>query len=174
MYCSEFVWSVLALRNCNPATTADAFKGRKVPSCVSSPMTPMKATGNFISRRWRTSQAGLADGPLLVIDSLSLPAAKRDALLEQVFDENLSKSAKMSQGHREVAQTMQPKFEPLERYYKDVSEGGWRRIQAYFVGNAFRRAMPENYSPTSFLIDTLLPSNNNHRTMDYVATVVFD
>ncbi|MGD9805611.1 MAG: hypothetical protein AB7E81_01060 [Hyphomicrobiaceae bacterium] len=174
MYCSEFVWSILALRNCDPATTADVLKGRNVPSCVSAPMTPMKATGNYISSRSSSSQAGLTDGPLLVIDALKLPNAKRDALLSQVFVENPSKAAQMSQGHREIAQTMQPKFAPMEKYYKDVSNGGWRRIQAYFVGNAFRRAIPENYSPTSYLINTLLPSNNTSRTMDYVATVVFD
>lgn len=174
VYCSEFVWAILALRNCNPATTADAFKGRRVPTCVNAPMTPMKATGNYISRRSNSSQAGLADGPLLVIDSLKLPDAERDTLLSQVFVENPGKAANMSQGHREIAQTMQPKFAPLEKYYKDVSEGGWRRIQAYFISSAFRRAMPDNYSPTSYLIDTLLPSSNSYRTMDYVATVVFD
>jgi len=174
MYCSEFVWSVLALRDCDPGTTAGAFNGRGVPSCVSAPMTPMKATGNAINSRSRSAQAGLTDGPLLVIDSLKLPDAERNALLSEVFVENPSKSAQMSEGHREVAQAMQPKFAPMEKYYKDVSQGGWRRIRAYFVSNAFRRAIPENYSPTSYLINTLLPSNNTSRTMDYVATVVFD
>ena len=34
--------------------------------------------------------------------------------------------------------------------------------------------IPENYSPTSFLINTLLPANNVNRTMDYVATIVIE
>jgi hypothetical protein len=174
MYCSEFVWSILALRKCNPATTADAFNGTSVPSCVSPALTPMKATGNYISRRTRSSQAGLADGPLLVIDALKLPKADRDARLKEVFVENPSKVANMSSGHREVAATMQPKFAPLEQYYQAVADGGLHRIQAYFIGNAFRKAMPDNYSPTSYLIDTLLPSNNSNRTMDYVATIMFE
>lgn len=174
MYCSEFVWSILALRKCNPATTAEAFKGAGVPACVTPAMTPMKATGNYISRRGQSSHAGLADGPLLVIDSLKLPKEDRNALLHEVFVENPSKSANMSSGHREVAKTMQPKFAPLERYYTAVAQGGLHRIQAFFISNAFRDAMPDNYSPTSFLIDTLLPPSNTNRTMDYVATIMFE
>ena len=50
MYCSEFVWSLLSLRNCDPAKDADAFKGSRVPSCVKEPMEPMKATGNVLPR----------------------------------------------------------------------------------------------------------------------------
>lgn len=174
MFCSEFVWSILTLRQCDPATTADAFNGQGMPSCVSPPMIPMKATGNYISRRSRSSRAGLADGPLLVIDALELPKAERNALLHDVFVENPSKTANMSSGHREVAKAMQPKFAPLEKYYKAAAQGGFHRIQAYFIGNAFRKAMPDNYSPTSFLINTLLPPENSTRTMDYVATIMFE
>lgn len=134
----------------------------------------MKATGNYISRRSASSHAGLADGPLLVIDAMKLPDAERNALLHNVFVENPSKLANMSSGHREVAQAMQPKFTPLERYYKAAAEGGFHRIQAFFLGNAFRRAIPDNYSPTSYLINTLLPPNNRTRTMDYVATIMFE
>lgn len=174
MFCSELVWSILALRKCDPKTTAESFKDARVPSCVSTPMIPMKATGNYISRRSAASHAGLADGPLLVIDSLKLPDADRDALLHTVFVESPTKLATMSSGHREVAEAMQPKFTPLEKYYKAAAEGGFHRIQAYFIGNAFRKAIPDNYSPTSYLINTLLPPNNSTRTMDYVATIMFE
>jgi hypothetical protein len=174
MYCSEFVWSILALRKCNPSTTADAFNGKGVPACVSVPMTPMKATGNYISRRSNSSFSGLADGPLLVIDAMKLQKDERNKLLSEVFVENPSKAANMSSGHREVAATMQPKFAPLEKYYTAAADGGFQRIQAYFISNAFRRAMPDNYSPTSYLINALLPSDNNNRTMDYVATIMFE
>jgi hypothetical protein len=34
------------------------------------------------------------------------------------------------------------------------------------------RKVPDNYSPTSYLINTLLPVDNSNRTMDYVATIV--
>lgn len=174
MFCSEFVWSILALRKCDPKTTADAFNGAGVPSCVDPPMSPMKATGNYISRRSASSHAGLADGPLLVIDAMKLPDEEWNALLSDVFVENPVKLANMSSGHRELAQSLQPKFAPLERYYKAAAEGGFHRIQAFFLANAFRRAIPDNYSPTSYLINTLLPPNNRTRTMDYVATIMFE
>jgi hypothetical protein len=34
--------------------------------------------------------------------------------------------------------------------------------------------VPENYSPTSYLLNTLLPPDNVNRTMDYVATIVIE
>ena len=109
-----------------------------------------------------------------MIDAMKLATAERNDLLHKVFVENPGQAAKMSQGHRDVAKEMQPKFEPLQKYYKDVEDGGFNLIQAYFVGHAFRSAMPDNYSPTSYLINTLLPSNNSNRTMDYVATIMFE
>jgi hypothetical protein len=34
--------------------------------------------------------------------------------------------------------------------------------------------VPDNYSPTSFLINTLLPPDNANRTMDYIATIAIE
>ena len=53
MFCSEFAWSLLSLRDCDPAKAADAFKGSRIPSCVREPMKPMSATGDYITRRGR-------------------------------------------------------------------------------------------------------------------------
>jgi len=64
----------------------------------------MKATGDYITRRGRSSYIGLAEGPLVVVDSLKLPDAERDKLLHTVFIENKAGMAKMSVGHREVAE----------------------------------------------------------------------
>src|SRR5262249_24113235 len=152
----------------------EAFKGSRVPSCVTPAMEPMRATGDYVTRRGRSSNAGLADGPLIVIDSLKLPDADRDALLHQVFVENPARAASMSVGHTTRAPAMQAKFAPLEDYYKGAAAGGWRRLSAMYISNAFRRALPENYSPTSYLINTMLPATNSNRTMDYVATIVLE
>jgi hypothetical protein len=174
MFCSEFAWSLLALRDCNPAKDAEAFKGSRVPSCVKPIMEPMRATGDYITRRGRSSNAGLAEGPLLVVDALKLPEAERDKLLHTVFVENKSGMARMSVGHRQVAETMQSKFAPLEKYYLGV-QGKWGpTFEARLISAGFRRGIPENYSPTSFLINTLLPANNSKRTMDYVATILIE
>ena len=104
MFCSEFVWSVLALRDCDPDKTADAFKAAASPPASSRSWSRMKATGDYITRRGRSSYAGLAEGPLLVVDSLKLPDAERDKLLHSVFVENKAGLAKMSVGHRQVAE----------------------------------------------------------------------
>jgi hypothetical protein len=175
MYCSEFVFSLLSLRNCDPAKDAEAFKSSRVPSCVKEPMEPMKATGNVLPLHGRNSYSGLADGPLLVIDQLELPDEVRKPLIDSVFVENPAGLAKMSIGHRTVAEQMQPQFAKLKSYYVGMTGRMWQNWRARLIGTGFNWAgIPENYSPTSFLINTLLPENNNNRTMDYVATVFIE
>lgn len=175
LYCSEFAWSVLALRDCDPATTADAFKGSRVPACVKAPMKPLDAAGNSVASEGRSSVVGLADGPLTVIDKLKIPNDDRKEMLKSVFVEDPKGLAKMSEGHRKVAEAMQPKFETLKDYYLGVSGGSIvQRMRARLIRSAFNRAVPENYSPTSYLLNTLLPPDNINRTMDYVATVVIE
>jgi hypothetical protein len=174
MFCSEFAWSLLSLRNCEPAKTADAFKGSRVPSCVSEPMKPMSAIGDYITRRGRSSYSGLTDGPLLVVDALKLSNEEKEKLLHSVFAESPSGLAKLSVGHRTIAETMKPKFAPLEKYYLGA-DGRWGPSwDARMVSLGFNRAIPDNYSPTSFLINTLLPSTNVNRTMDYIATIMIE
>ncbi|WP_295559410.1 hypothetical protein [uncultured Hyphomicrobium sp.] len=175
VYCSEFVWSLLAMRDCDPDKTAEDFKGTRVPSCVKPPMTPLVATGNSVPNAGRSSRIGLADGPLTVIDELKISADDRKALLEKVFVENPAGLKKMSEGHRKVAQEMQPRFATLKDYYLGVSGGtAMQRLRARLIRSTFNVAVPENYSPTSYLLNTLLPKDNANRTMDYVATIVIE
>lgn len=174
MFCSEFAWSLLALRNCDPAKEGDAFKGSRVPACVNPIMKPMEVTGNYVMNHKRTSYSGLADGPLLVIDAMKRPKAEQDALIKTVFVENPAGLAKLSAGHKKVAEDMQSKFAPLEQYYRGSLGGVWQGLKARYISMRFRRAVPENYSPTSYLINTLLPPDNANRTMDYVATIVIE
>ena len=82
--------------------------------------------------------------------------------------------AKMSAGHKTLAESMKPKFAPLEKYYLGVGGNWGPTIEARMVSTGFKRGIPENYSPTSFLINTLLPANNVNRTMDYVATIMIE
>ncbi len=173
MFCSEFAWSMLALRDCDPDKTADDFKGSRVPACIKPVMRPMKATGNVVPHHWRSSYSGLADGPLLVIDAMKLPAEQRQKLLQSVFVDNPEGLKKMSVGHRTIAQSMKPKFERLESYYTGITGHFWQSWWARLLGTGFNFAgIAENYSPTSYLINTLLPPDNKNRTMDYVATIV--
>jgi hypothetical protein len=173
MYCSEFVWSILALRRCDPATSGDAFKGPAVPSCVQEAMTPLDATGNFVFNQSRSGDAGLADGPLLIINSMNLPEEERTKHLKAVFTTNDKALAKISTGHQKVAKDMEPHFRRLEGYYLDTS-GGWEKWRARAIRLLFNSRVPDNYSPTSYLINTLLPPDNSTRTMDYVATIAIE
>jgi hypothetical protein len=173
MYCSEFVWSILAMRRCDPAASGDAFKGGGVPSCVKPAMEPLDATGNYVFSQSSSSDAGLADGPLLVIDSMKLPEDKRAEHLKAVFATDEKKLSKMSSGHRDVAKVMEPHFARLEGYYLDTA-GGWERWRARAIRLLFNSRVPDNYSPTSYLINTLLPPDNSNRTMDYVATIAIE
>lgn len=172
MFCSEFAWSVLALRDCDAKTAGDDFGKDGVPGCVKPIMTPLQATGNFVERRTNSSYVGLADGPMMVINALRLPDDKEQGLLRDVFIENPDKLSKMSSGHRKVAEEMRSKFGPLERYYRWSSSRGWRKATARFARAVFNRWVPDNYSPTSYLINTMLPPYHPDRKMDYVATIV--
>jgi hypothetical protein len=175
LFCSEFAWSMLALRDCDPDKTADDFKGSRVPACVKEPMRPMNATGNVVPRHGRSSYSGLADGPLLVVDAMKLPAEQREKILHSVFVDNPEGLKKMSVGHRTIAETMKPKFERLESYYSGITGRFWQSWWARLLGTGFNYAgIAANYSPTSYLINTLLPEDNKNRSMDYVATIVIE
>src|SRR5690606_25098950 len=136
VYCSEFAWAVLALRGCNPAdaATAEQFTSNRVPSCIKSPMTPLDATGNNVPGGGRSSVVGLADGPLNVSNGLKVSDDERKALLQAVFVENPAGLKKMSEGHRKVAEAMQPKFVTLKAYYLGVSGGSIvQRLKARLI-----------------------------------------
>jgi hypothetical protein len=167
MFCSEFAWSLLALRDCDPDTSGEAFKGGRVPSCVRPIMRPMKATGSV-------SYTGLADGPLTVIGALNLPKAEREKLVHSVFVSDPKGFSRMSAGHRQLAKDMNPKFEKLEHYYRAVANKSWLGAEGRILSIAINQGIPENYSPTSFLINTLLSPGSSGRTMDYVGTVVIE
>jgi hypothetical protein len=176
MYCSEFVWSVLSLRDCDPATTPTDFQGASVPACVKPPMQPMQATGDYMTGvGGPSSYAGLADGPLMVIDAMKLPDAQEDAILHTVFVEDPANKANLSSGHKALAEALEPLYAPFEAYYLGVTGKRRATAEARLISRAFNKgAVPENYSPTSFLINAMLPANNRNRTMDYVATLVIE
>ncbi len=175
LYCSEFAWSLLALKDCVPKTSGDAFKTSGIPACVKQPMQPMEAVGTYVGSRNKSSNAGLADGPLLVVDALKLPDAKRRAVLQSVFDENPERASKMSIGHQQMSKSVQSNFAYLRSYYVTaISDNVLTRSSARVRGAFIRSIVTVNYSPTSFLVNTLLPPDNTNRTMDYVATILIE
>jgi hypothetical protein len=174
MFCSEFAWSLLALRDCDPSASAEAFKGKDVPSCVRPIMRPMRATGNYVTSGGRSSYTGLGDGPLTIIKALNLPDAERETMVHSIFVADPKGFQRMSVGHRDLAKKMQPKFAKLETYYRSAANKSWLGVKARILSAAISSSIPENYSPTSFLINTLLAPTNANRSMDYVATILIE
>jgi hypothetical protein len=174
MFCSEFAWSLLALRDCDPDQNLNAFNGDGMPACVTPAMRPMHATGDVITSKRGDAYSGLADGPLLVAASLPISREKRDRMLQSIFVADPEGMKKMSEGHQVVAKSMQERFAKLETYYRSAASGAWLGVKAKVMGAVISNAIPANYSPASFLVNTLLPRDNPNRTMDYVATIVFD
>jgi hypothetical protein len=172
MFCSEFAWSLLALRDCAPDKVGDAFKGSGTPSCIRPAMKPMRATGGYVSGKSRNAYTGLGDGPLVVVAALKLPGEEREKMLKSVFTENPKLLSRLSSGHRDIAKQHAASFAKLEGYYRSALRGGFSGIKARLMSKFIGRSIRENYSPTSFLINTLLPPNSSNRTMDYVATIV--
>jgi hypothetical protein len=172
MFCSEFAWSLLALRDCDPGEVGEAFKGGRVPSCIRPALRPMRATGNYVAGDSRSAYTGFGDGPLVVLAALKLPGEARETALKSVFTEKPELLPRLSVGHREVAKQNAAGFAKLEKYYRGALAGGFSGVKARLTSKFIGWSIRENYSPTSFLINTMLPPDSRHRTMDYVATIV--
>lgn len=168
VFCSEFAWVLLALKDCSTTKDRNEFSKAGIPSCVSPSFDPMPALGDFVQTQSPSDNAGLADGPLLLLQKLNLPANELVPTIQSAF--TASARSSMSSGHRAVAEEFAPLFAPLENYYlaynsNDPQVLGLKRI--------FNQQMKRNYSPTGYMINTLLPENNDQRAMDYVTTIVF-
>jgi hypothetical protein len=168
VYCSEFAWAVLALRNCDPVKEKAAFAKAGVPSCIDPLFEPMKAVGDFAQTQSQSDDAGLTDGPLLLLQALNLETKENTGVINEAF--SASENSRMSQGHRDVANEFAPMFAPLKDYYLGYNSG---LAQILGLKDVFNQRMMRNYSPTSYVINTLLPENNDKRVLDYVGTIVF-
>jgi hypothetical protein len=167
LYCSEFIWAVLSLKDCSETET---FTGSEMPACVREAFKPIPAAGDFIDRRGHDSTPGLADGPLLLADALGLPDAERDALLLSVFEPKGSMT-RLSPGHQAIATLLSPFFANFKDYYLGIFSG---TQLAQATRAAFNQRLKLNYSPTSYLINTFLPVDHEQRKFDYVGTVLID
>ncbi|HBA60990.1 MAG TPA: hypothetical protein DCZ92_09255 [Elusimicrobia bacterium] len=169
IYCSEFVWAILSLKGCDPAQP-EAFAAPGSPACVKQPFAPLQMTGDYFSGPGPAmGRLGLSDGPLAVISALGLPAEAKRQLIHEVF-ETKRPLDNMSPGHRAVAERLAPFFAPLENYYAGIEAGAPAALQ---TANAFNSSVKANYSPTAFLVNTLLPPASEERKLDVVATVLF-
>lgn len=158
MFCSEFAWHMLALSSC----TADQIKNAPAEgaACVDEVFAPMP----LVART--ASEVGLAEGPLLGL--LEIPTQIRAPLVGKIFA--TGNPAKLSSGHRAVSEQVAPLMGPLSQFYG--ARAGGAPVEATAEAAEMLDAnMPANYSPTTFLIQSM--GAQSTRAMDYVVTVAF-
>jgi len=166
LYCSEFVWAMLSLKDCDPAHP-EVFSPAGVPACVKPAFNPLPMLGDYFQApKSPMARLGLSDGPLAVINSMGLPENEKQRYISQVF----AAPRQMSPGHAAVAATLAPYFGQLEGYYTGIQKG---TPQAIGIMNSFNGNVKPNYSPTSYIVNALLPDDSKERVMDVVGTVVF-
>ncbi|MDQ3365215.1 MAG: hypothetical protein M3680_07290 [Myxococcota bacterium] len=158
MYCSEFAWHMLALSNCTATEIRNAPAGGA--ACVDEVFAPMPLVAKD------ATELGMAEGPLLAL--MKLPAASRAVQVPKIFA--TGDAAKLSSGHRAVSDQVAPLMAPLQELYQ-ARAGGAPLEATADVAAALSANMPNNYSPTTFLVQAM--SESPTRPMDYVATLAF-
>ena len=158
MYCSEFAWHMLALSACSVDQIRMA--GPEGASCVDEVFAPMPLVAK------NAQEIGMAEGPLMAL--MKLPAAMRSALVPKIFE--TGNAAKLSSGHRMVSEQVAPLMVPLQDFYKARAAGA-TVDQTAMAAAQLSANMPNNYSPTTFLVQAM--SDSPMRAMDYVVTLAF-
>ncbi|MBB2754548.1 UNVERIFIED_ORG: hypothetical protein GGI57_005283 [Rhizobium aethiopicum] len=157
-YCSEFVWSILGLRKCDPS----AFN----ESCIS----PIFQTGNGMLTGLIpkiSGDAGLVQGPEATLTKGNFSDSDRTGILtNSVFVDVLTDpsqlTGRMSAGHIKVAEENSDNMKVLNGYYKAGEPAA--------LAGEINKGVTANVSPTSFL----LRSDAGLDGLKYVGTIVFD
>ncbi len=198
MYCSEFAWAVLSLKDCNPDTTASQFDGDGTPSCVSKAFEPMPVFGSLYESQHNADdvQFGMSDGPIVLADVIKAdethPNAKgeteRSRLLRAtIFNKQETKQGGLSAGHLAVQAALlqkQPDFyAQVINYYNLTSVPNSPNFAQQlgirnYMRQAFNAGNKPNYSPTAFYMHALMPDvfegqKMTQKQMDYVGTLYF-
>jgi hypothetical protein len=158
MYCSEFAWHMLALSSCTAADIRNA-PASGAP-CVDEVFAPMPLVAK------NADEVGMAEGPLVSL--MATPPAGRAALIAKIFA--TGNATKLSAGHRAVSEQVAPLMGPLSQFYGARAQGLSVEDTAP-VAEMLSANMPNNYSPTTFLVQAM--GDTAKRATDYVATVAF-
>jgi hypothetical protein len=182
MYCSEFVWHLLALRGCDvsDASVQRQFLEsdyRSFDGTLDPLFLPMPVLGSVLLDPVQGAP-GLSDGVGLILNSLEVSATQLDELLDHAFsqwDPHFSGGRPpyaISSGHREQAAKFQPLYDPLKAYFRAVklNPAAARQMKAAIDA---RTQGQENYSPTAYLVQALLPEVSIRRVVSYVGTLSF-
>lgn len=140
MYCSEFAWAVLSLRECNPDLEKNSFLRGETPSCVKEVMPAMPVLGNYQtaftlpdgSKKTLDGaplEVGLADGAMMIADVMTRDDAtpsRRNKFIRGTFITAKGKPEHISSGHLAVQKAILAKnpkfFELLAGYFNLAGE----------------------------------------------------
>lgn len=171
MFCSEFAWVMLSLKDCNP-------DGSNLNSCAQEFFKPMQMLGSVFSNGQATDQSlfGMIDG----IPSLIQQTGANPQIAMNLIDfalPGLEKEAKgLSAGHKGVAQAMAPLIAQMNGYFKLTLSQNAQLIEG--ARAQINPLTPRNYSPTGFGVHAAMPNEINGQTveqkkMDYVVTIKY-
>lgn len=164
MFCSEYVWALLSLSNCEVNDPELADSTVQDASCVTPVFEAMSMAQNG-------NVPGLTEGPLAVLSALDISASDKMELVKALFTQG--EMSGLSAGHRALA--TDPKvgmlIKILENLYPAKLSGN--KAVAMGISAQINPQGGRNYSPTSFLINSMLDSTDPERKMDYVATIMF-
>jgi len=157
-YCSEFVWSLLGLRDCNPGSFDE--------SCVKPIFSTTDGMLTGIIPKV-SGDAGLVQGPEAALIGGKYAADRSKAILTQsVFVDFLSDEAqlagRMSSGHIKVAKDSRASMKAVNGYYAMGEPPP--------MAGEINKGVTGNVSPTSFLIR----ANAGLDGLRYVGTIIFD
>jgi hypothetical protein len=187
MFCSEFAWTVLSLRNCNPDTEAKAFSKGKTPSCISEFFKPMQTFGSAFTTGAPDQEDyfGMTDGIPMLIQQTGADVATTAQLISYSLP-GVDKEAKgLSSGHKGVAAMMAPLIQQTNPYFNAVMD--MPMPKAFYLGmqqpeqvaaalenkpapiqlqegyrmNLNQAAAVRNYSPTGFVVHAAMPNEVN-------------
>ncbi len=160
-YCSEFVWTFLGLRDCNP--DPEAYSA----GCEDPIFATSSGALTGLSPGLGTN-TGLIQGPESALANGGKSAAEKTAQLTQNAFVDILRSpdqlaGRMSSGHRAVAEANSGLMKSINQQYYAAGEPAQ-------VAAGINAQVVENFSPTSFMIR----SNAGQDGLKYVGTVVFD
>lgn len=160
-YCSEFVWTLLGLRDCDPGNY-------RVGSNCEKPIYGNANGAMDALIPGLLGDSGLVQGPEAALLNAGKPQAARNATLKDVVFKDILRdpdqlAGRMSSGHRAVAEANSGLMTTIANNYY----GGGEPAQLAAGINA---QVTDNFSPTSFMVR----SNAKLDGFQYVGTVVFD
>ena len=171
MFCSEFAWVMLSLKDCNP-------DGSNLKSCVNEFFRPMQMLGSAFSGGKASDQSlyGMTDGIPMLIQQTGASPQLAMSLIDFALP-GVEKEAKgLSNGHKGVASAMAPLIAQMNGYFKLTLTQNAAQIDG--ARAQLNPASPRNYSPTGFGVHAAMPNEINgqavtQKKMDYVVTIKY-